>query len=152
MEKVANTNGTAKAVDKKNDAEFKAKKAEAAKKCAERKKERAAQLVEKAKWLVAQAEAKKINLPAEEIDFWKSIANPVARTAVTGGQSFLNKVFGDSPKVGQSITLLEFMKKTMKAKAEFDRQIKKLAEKGIEIEFKQAANMLESTYTIKKLA
>ena len=108
MEKVANTQnaGTAKAV--KNDAEFKAKKAEAAKKCIERKKERAAAIVTEAKWLIAQAEAKKINLPEDKLNFWKGIANPtVAHSA--GGSTLL-------------------------------------------IEFTQKPNMLESTYTIKKLA
>ena len=59
---------------------------------------------------------------------------------------------GDSPKVGDSITLLEYMKKTMKSKADFDRYVKIWAEKGTVIEFKSAANMLEATYTIKALA
>lgn len=152
MEKVANTNnGTAKAVDKKNDAEFKAKKAEAAKKCIERKKERAAAIVEEAKWLISQVEAKKINLPEDRLNFWKGVANPtIAHSA--GGSTLLNKAFGDAPKVGDSVTLLDFMKKTMKSKSEMDRFVKKAAEKGIVIEFTQKPNMLESTYTIKKLA
>ena len=152
MEKVVNTQ---KPVAAKEDVakteEFKAKKREAAKKCADRKKERAAQLTEKAKALVALIEAKKVNLPAEDVEFWKGLANPTV-TRAASGTSFLNKVFGDSPKVGDKITLMDFMKKTMQGKSQFDKQVKALAEKGIIIEYKAAANMLEATYTITKLA
>ena len=69
-----------------------------------------------------------------------------------GGTSFFNKVFGDSPKVGDKITLLDYMKKTLKAKADLDKAVKGWAEKGIVVEFKDAANKLEATYTIVKLA
>lgn len=151
MEKVVNTQKPAAGTDAVKAEEFKAKKREAAKKCADRKKERAAKVVEKAKALLKIIEDKKINLPAEDIEFWKSLANPtVARAA--SGSSFLNKVFGDSPKVGDKITLMDFMKKTMQGKSQFDKQVKALAEKGTIIEYKAAANMLESTYTITKLA
>ena len=45
------------------------------------------------------------------------------------------------------------MKKTLKAKADLDKYCKQWAEKGIVVEFKDnAANKLESTYTIVKLA
>ena len=151
MEKVVNTQKPAAGKDVAKTEEFKAKKREAAKKCADRKKERAAKVVEKAKALLKIIEDKKINLPAEDIEFWKSLANPTVARAATG-TSFLNKVFGDSPKVGDKITLMDFMKKTMQGKSQFDKQVKALAEKGITIEYKAAANMLESTYTITKLA
>ena len=44
------------------------------------------------------------------------------------------------------------MKKTLKAKADLDKAVKGWAEKGIVVEFKDAANKLEATYTIVKLA
>ena len=43
------------------------------------------------------------------------------------------------------------MKKTFKSKADLDKAVKAWAEKGIVVEFKAAANQLESTYTIKAL-
>ena len=44
------------------------------------------------------------------------------------------------------------MKKTLQAKGKIDKAIKDWAEKGIIVEYKAAANQLESTYEIKKLA
>ena len=43
------------------------------------------------------------------------------------------------------------MKKTLKSKADLDKAVKLWNEKGIVVEFKAAANQLESTYTIKAL-
>ena len=43
------------------------------------------------------------------------------------------------------------LKKTFKSKADLDKAVKLWAEKGIVVEYKAAANQLESTYTIKVL-
>lgn len=174
MEKVANTNATVKPTDtnvkptdtnvkptapvseaQKNehaankDAEFKAKKAAAAKAFAERQKARKENLVKFAKEVVANKGFE--SLSAEAKKFFNDCANPVVRTAGGSNQSFINKVFGDAPKVGDSITLIDYMKKTFKSKADLDKAVKAWAEKGIVVEFKAAANQLESTYTIKAL-
>lgn len=157
MEKVANiTNkpqagATAQTNEHAADktAEFKAKKAAAAKAFAERQKERKENLIKFAKEVLANKGFE--TLSAEAKKFFNDCANPVVRTASGSTQSFINKVFGESPKVGDSITLLEYMKKTFKSKADLDKAVKLWAEKGIVVEFKAAANQLESTYTIKAL-
>ena len=161
MEKVANTNvkptaptaPTAPAQKNEHaadkDAAFKAKKKAAAKAFAERQKERKENLVKFAKEVIANKGFE--SLSAEAKKFFNDCANPVVRTAGNSNQSFINKVFGDAPKVGDSITLLDYMKKTFKSKADLDKAVKLWAEKGIVVEFKAAANQLESTYTIKAL-
>ena len=131
------------------DAEFKAKKAAAAKKFAENQKKRKEDLIKFSKEVIANKGFE--TLSAEAKKFFSDCANPVVRTAGGSTQSFINKVFGDEPKVGQSITLLDYMKKTFKSKADLDKAVKLWAEKGIVVEFKAAANQLESTYTIKAL-
>jgi hypothetical protein len=161
MEKVANTQNVKPqaqtAAAQKNehaankDAEFKAKKAAAAKAFAERQKEKKAAIVENAKKLIDLDAKGTIKLPEDLKKFYSEIANPVVRTAGGSTSSFINKVFGDEPKVGQSITLLDYMKKTLKSKADLDKAVKLWNEKGIVVEFKAAANQLESTYTIKAL-
>ena len=162
MEKVANTNvkspltpvSEAQKAQKNEhaankDAEFKAKKAAAAKAFAERQKERKENLIKFAKEVVANKGFESLSADAKK--FFNDCANPVVRTAGGSSQSFINKVFGDAPKVGDSITLLDYMKKTFKSKADLDKAVKVWAEKGIVVEFKAAANQLESTYTIKAL-
>lgn len=161
MEKVANTQNVKPqaqtAAAQKNehaadkDAEFKAKKAAAAKAFAERQKERKAAIVENAKKLIDLDAKGTIKLPEDLKKFYSELANPVVRTAGGSTSSFINKVFGDEPKVGDSITLLDYMKKTLKSKADLDKAVKLWNEKGIVVEFKAAANQLESTYTIKAL-
>ena len=131
------------------DAEFKAKKAAAAKAFAERQKERKENLIKFAKEVIANKGFE--SLSAEAKKFFNDCANPVVRTTGGSNQSFINKVFGDTPKVGDRITLLDYMKKTFKSKADLDKAVKLWAEKGIVVEFKAAANQLESTYTIKAL-
>ena len=135
----------------KKEAEFKAKKAAAAKAFSERQAALKADRAEAIKELKALADAKKISLDAmPKTKAW--IEKETAVRTSNGGASFFNKVFGDSPKVGDKITLLDYMKKTLRAKADLDKAVKGWAEKGIVVEFKDAANMLEATYTIVKLA
>lgn len=161
MEKVANTKPTAEvkpqanehaaAVDAEKLAKFKEQKKAAAKAWKERKDKEAADRVENAKKLIDFLGNKKVELPSELASFLSGLANPVVHSN-GGGNSLFNKIFGDSPKVGDSVTLMDYMKKTLKSKADLDRYCKIWAEKGTILEFKPAANMLESTYTIKALA
>ena len=140
-----------KPVDAKKEAEFKARKAAAAKAFAERQAALKVDRAEAIKELKALADAKKINLDTmPKTKAW--IEKETAVHTGNGGTPFFNKVFGDSPKVGDKITLLDYMKKTLKAKADLDKAVKGWAEKGTIVEFKDAANMLEATYTIVKLA
>lgn len=147
------TNDHAAAKDATKDAEFKAKKAAAAKAFAERQAALKADRAEAIKELKALAEAKKINLDTmPKTKAWIEKETAV-RTTSGSGNSFFNKVFGDSPKVGDNITVLDYMKKTLKAKADLDKYCKQWAEKGVVVEFKDnPANKLEATYTIVELA
>lgn len=149
--KVAQANEHAATVDAAKLAQLKEKKKEAAKLWKERKDKEAAERVEAAKKLIKFLADKKVELPADLSAFLNGVANPTVRTVSGGSNSLFNKAFGAAPKVGDKVTLLDFMKNTLKSKAEFDRYIKIWAEKGIVIEFVPAKNMLESTYEIKQM-
>ena len=144
------TNEHAAAKDAAKDAEFKAKKAAAAKAFAERQAKLKADRAEAIKEIKAFFADKKLEMPAK-VKAWID-SETAGRSAGNSGNNFFNKVFGDSPKVGDKITLIDYMKKTFKAKADLDKYCKQWAEKGIVVEFKEAADMLQSTYTITKLA
>lgn len=158
MEKVAQTNEKAQAQvnekaaakDAAKEAEFKAKKAASAKKFAENQKIRKENLVKFSKELIEKKLIEKLSPEAQK--FFNDAANPASHTGGFGGASFLNKVFGATPKVGDKITLLDYMKKTMESRAKLDKYVKDWATKGIVVEVKEAANQLETTYTITKLA
>lgn len=143
-------NGNVAAKDAAKEAEFKAKKAAAAKAFNERQAALKAHRAEAVKALKEFATKNNLKYP-EVIQKWIDEESAV-RTSNGGGSSFFNKVFGDSPKVGDKITLIDYMKKTLKAKADLDKYCKQWAEKGIVVEFKEAANLFESVYTIVKLA
>lgn len=132
----------------KDDAAFKAKKAEAAKAFAARQKERK----EGIKKLFEELKAKNLieKLAPEHQKLINDVLAGPARSGF-GGQSFFNKVFGDTPKVGDHITLLDYMKNTLQAKGKLDKAIKEWAEKGIVVECTEKPNKLESVYTIKKM-
>lgn len=155
MEKVAEVKGQvqgnakAEAKSAADDAAFKAKKAEAAKRFAENQKKRKEDLVKFSKELIEKKLIEKLS--PEAVKFFTDAANPAAHTGGFGGTSFFNKVFGDTPKVGDKITLLDYMKKTLKSKADLDKRVKEWTEKGIIVTVKEAANQLETTYEITKL-
>ena len=56
--------------------------------------------------------------------------NPVTRSGGTG-TSFFNTVFGATPKVGDSVKLIDYMQKTLEGKAKLDKYVKEWNEKGI---------------------
>lgn len=155
MEKIQNPQTVAQntavkpVADKASTPEFRQKKAEAAKRFSERQKERKAALAKAAKEIV---ENKMFNtLSKEAQDFLNDVLNPVKASGF-GGQSFFNKVFGDNPKVGDKITVMEYMSRTFQAKKKLDNSLKDWAEKGIIVEFKEdKADGTKSTYTITKM-
>lgn len=138
--------------DVKKVAELKAKKAAAAKAWKERKDKEASERQKTAADLIKYLADKKITLPESFSKLLNEIASPSARTSSSGSSPLFEKLFGANPKVGDKVTLIEVFQKSYKSKAEIDRYVKQWAEKGIVIEFTQDANMLGSTYTIKKLA
>ena len=62
-------------------------------------------------------------------------------------------LFGNEAKVGDSITLLDYMKKTLQAKGQLDKAVKQWAEKGTVVEFvEDKAQPFNSKYVIKAIA
>lgn len=66
-------------------------------------------------------------------------------------KSIFNILFGDSPSVGDSITLKEAFEKTYKGKKTLDIWLKRWQEKGIIVSYKERTPLLESTYVIEEL-
>lgn len=144
------TNEHAANVAAEKEAAFKAKKAEAAKRFKENRKAEAEARVKNAAELLKYLEEKKIQVSAPLTEWLKSMANPVK--ASSGVSNLFKTIFGDNAKVGDSVSLMDVFQKTFKSKAEIDRSVKAWAEKGIIVEFKQDADMIKSTYTIKALS
>lgn len=149
VEKKAQVNENAVAKDAAKDAEFKAKKAAAAKAFAERQKERKENLVKFSKELVDKKLLDKLSPEAQK--FFQDVLNPAKSSGGFGGQSFFNKVFGATPKVGDSVKLFDYMQKTFEGKSKLDKYVKEWAEKGIVVEVKPAADIRETLYIIKKM-
>lgn len=131
-------------------AEIKAKKAQAAKDWKERKEKEAVERQQNAQKLIKLLEDKKVQLTPELSAFLNGIANPKKGSASVS--SVFTQLFGASPKVGDKVTLKQAFERTFKSGAELKRLTKAWAEKGIVVKFAQAANLLDSTYTIEKLA
>lgn len=153
MEKnVMNAAGQAPAKDQAAKiAEIKAKKAEAAKAWKQRKDEEKVARQENAKKLIKLLADKKVVLTPELDAFLNDIANP-KKGGSTSSSGVLNQMFGATPKVGDKITLKQAFERTFKSAAEIKRLCKMWNEKGIVVKFTQNSNLLESTYTIEKLA
>lgn len=151
-------NGTE--VDAAEDAEALAKFKESKKAAAQRFKERRAKekadRIEHAKKLAEELKNSGLwdKISADSQAFISGLANPVAVSGTFGGQeSVFHKLFGDNAAVGMSVTLMDAMNKTLKGKAQLDKDIKKWAEKGTVVSYKaDADNLLNSTYTIEQLA
>lgn len=142
-------NEKAAAKDAEKEAEFKQRKAEAAKRFAEKQKQRKAELLAAAKEIVANPAYAQLSDATKKVI--QDLLNPTTSSG-SAGVAFLNKVFGDSPKVGDSVTLLDYMKRTLKGKAELDKRIKEWKEKGIVIKVEEKPNQFETLYTIEALA
>lgn len=132
-------------------AERKAAKAKNAKRWAENKKAEREERTKNAQLFVKYLEERNqwAPLPDNLKKFLQDMANPVA--AGQHNNSTFRLIFGDNAKVGDSITLLDAVKKTLKGKSNIDFYVKKWAENDTVVEFKQAPNILESVYVIKAL-
>ena len=145
-------NGVAQTEAEKLEA-FKAKKRAAAQRWKENRAKEKTDRIEKAKKFIADLKANGLydKLNDEQKAFINSIANPA--TSSNGGNSSLFKtLFGDNPKVGASFTLNEAFQKTLKGKSNLDFYVKRWAEKGTIVTFKQdAENILNSVYTLEAI-
>ena len=150
VEKKAQVQGNANvaAKDAAKDAEFKAKKNAAAKAFAERQKAKKEALVKAAQEIVARKDFN--TLSAETQKFIQDVLNP-AKGGSSGGSTFFNKVFGATPKVGDSVKLIDYMQKTLDGKTKLDKYVKEWAEKGIVVEVTPNAKIGDTLYTIKKM-
>lgn len=137
----------------KKIAEQKAKKLANDKRLKELHKKEAADRVKKAGEFLKYTKDKGIfdKLPKEYQDFLNAIATPIISRSTV---SVFNMLFGDDPKVGTTVTLMEAFQKTMKGKAQIDHFIsKKWAPAGIVVDYEaNANNLLDSKYILKKLA
>jgi hypothetical protein len=89
-------------------------------------------------------------LDPEDQAFLKGLAEPKA--AAASGNTGLFAVIFPNAKVGDQITLDEVFAKTLKGKSNLDHYVKKWAEKGIVIEFKEdKTDLRKSTYKIVKM-
>lgn len=76
----------------------------------------------------------------------------VVEKKASGNGGLFAALFGAAPKVGDSITLRKAFELTTKGKSTLDFYVKRWAEKGIVVKYTaNAANILDSTYTIEKL-
>ena len=127
-------------------------KREAAKRFLENKKKKQEEARKAAETLEKELKDKGLydKLSQASKDFISSIINPVSHTGFNGTSVFVT-VFGANPKVGDKVTLEDIFKKTLKGKASFDAVVKRWAEKGIVIEYREDKDILKSTYTIKEL-
>ena len=139
------------------EAEALAKKKEAKKEAAKRFKERRAaekaERVTKAKAFIEEAKKQGIwdKLSANAKGFIEGLATPVAASA-GGTTSFFTKVFGPNAKVGDKKTLRQVFEATMQGQSKIDAYVKKWAEAGTIVEYKEDPNnAFESTYTIKAI-
>lgn len=131
---------------------FKASKRAAAQRFKENRIKEKTERVEKAKAFIEHLKSAGLydGLTAEDKEFLNNLANP---TAVSGNTTSLFKtLFGDNPSVGATFTLNEAFTKTLKGKSNIDHYVKKWAEKGTVVTFKQDAdNILNSVYTLESI-
>ena len=132
---------------------FKAKKRAAAQRWKENRAKEKTDRIEKAKKFIEDLKANGLydQLNDEQKAFINGLANPV--NSSNGGNSSLFKtLFGDNPQIGASFTLNEAFQKTLKGKSNLDFYVKRWAEKGTIVTFKQdAENILNSVYTLEAM-
>lgn len=132
--------------------EQKKAKAEAAKRWKEKKNQQAADRIEHAKKMIGRLEKSGLfaKLDPEDQAFLKGLAEP--KTAAASGNTGLFAVIFPNAKVGDKITLDEVFAKTLKGKSNLDHYVKKWAEKGIIVEYKEdKTDLRKSTYSIVKM-
>lgn len=128
-----------------------ARKREAARRYKEKAEQEKALCIANAKKFIERMKADGLwdKLDDESRAFVEGIAQPAA---TVNRQSTFAVLFGESPKVGDSITLGDAFQKTLKGKATLDAYFSRWAAKGVVVTFSRAENVMESTYTIEALA
>lgn len=136
------------------DEEFKQKKREAAQRFKER---RAAEKEERRALSASLMEYLKNEgfwdqLSDEHKNFLQGMCS-AATAQHNNNNSLFNKIFGDNPQVGDTVTLREAFERTLKGKNNIDFYVKKWLEKGIVVSFEEnTENLMESVYKIDSLA
>lgn len=131
---------------------FKEMKREAAQRFKEKRAKEKVERVENAKAIIEELKDGKYwdKLSDKSKAFLNGLANPTASNS--GNSSLFKTLFGDNPQVGATFTLNEAFQKTLKGKANIDFYVKRWAEKGTVVSFKQDAdNILNSTYTLEEI-
>lgn len=131
---------------------FKKMKREAAERFKERRAKEKIDRIENAKALIDELKNGGYwdNISEKSRSFLIGIANPT--NAAGGNQSLFRTLFGDNPSIGATVTLNEAFQKTLKGKSNLDFYIKKWADKGTIVSFKQDAdNILNSVYVLESI-
>ena len=90
-------------------------------------------------------------LSSNSRNFLLNITDKARRRVMTGKSVFM-QMFGDDPRVGDTLTLKDIFDRTLKGKSTIDAQVKRWAERGIIIKCTEnAEHPLETTYTLKAL-
>ena len=110
------------------------------------------ELIKHAKEIVQLVKTNQVELSEETFNFFNNIVLENEKSLRPAKIELFEKLFGNAPKVGDSISLLDYMKKTFNTKAFIERHIKLWAEKGIIVEYEEdKINDLNSLYVIKAL-
>lgn len=129
---------------------FKQMKKEAADRFKKKRAEEKAAAVEAAKSIINFLKVQNLwdGLAVEGQEWLSEIARPKA----TANQNMFKVLFGETPQVGDTITLAEAFQKTLKGKSNIDFYVKRWAAKGILVSYSQSnENLLDSTYKIETL-
>lgn len=130
---------------------FKAQKREAAKRFKERRNEEKAARIEGAKKFIEDMKAAGHwdEFTAEQKTFIESL---VSTPAARNNSSTFTKLFGDSPKVGDTISLTDVFNKTGKGYATINTLVKKWAKSGTIVKVTvDSQNILNTTYAIEAI-
>lgn len=131
---------------------FKKMKREAAERFKERRAKEKAEHVENAKTLIEELKNGGYwdSVSEKSRLFLIGVANPT--NGAGGNNSLFRTLFGDNPQVGDTVTLNEAFQKTLKGKSNLDFYVKRWADKGTIVSFKQdAENILNSVYVLESI-
>ena len=135
--------------NEKDDAALKAKKAESAKAWKAKRDAEEQQKAQTAQELIKYLADKKIDLPEKYSKLLNDFAFKKKATSTVG--NVFTKLFGENPKVGDSVDLFECYKRTYKSVSEIKRLCRDWEKKGIEVEFVQDADVAKSKFILKKM-
>ena len=129
-------------------------KREAAARFTKRKAEEKAERLEKSAKLIEQLKKEKMwdRIGPELQDFLTKMSTASANSGAASNSTF-SKLFGNAPKVGDKVTLIQCFERTRKGQSEIDRLVRtKWAGNGIEIKYTpDEKDIFKSVYEIVKL-